>query len=105
EENNVDYNEPRAGEEYQIGSLSVDVVSPQEVTDDLNDDSIVMHLTYGELKFMFSGDAETNAEQLMVTSDNDLSADILKAGHQGCNTSSITDYIEEVDQNISIVSI
>lgn len=105
EENNVDYNEPRAGEEYQIGSLSVDVVSPQELTDDLNDDSIVMHLTYGDVKFMFSGDAETNAEQLMVKSDYDLSADILKAGHHGSNTSSITDYIEEVDPNISIVSV
>src|SRR5699024_12484017 len=53
----------------------------------------------------FMCDASTYADQLMVYSDHDLSADILKACHHGSNTSSITDYIAEVDPNIPIVAV
>src|SRR5699024_2013412 len=105
EENNVDYNEPRAGEEYEIGPLDIEVVSPKELTGDLNDDSIVMNVTYGDISFLFTGDAEQNAESLMLENDSDLSADILKVGHHGSHTSNTEDFIREVEPDTAIISV
>lgn len=99
------YNEPRAGESYDVGPLEIDVVSPDQLHGDLNDDSIVMRVTYGDVSFMFTGDAEENAEQTMVNQQDNLDADILKVGHHGSNTSSTEAFIDSVDPDVAIMSV
>ncbi|HAP34505.1 MAG TPA: DNA internalization-related competence protein ComEC/Rec2 [Bacteroidetes bacterium] len=72
----------------------------------LNESSIVFKLQYGETSFLFSGDAETEAEEHMVYSFRDfLDSDVLKAGHHGSLTSSSEKYISSVKPQEVIVSV
>jgi beta-lactamase superfamily II metal-dependent hydrolase len=98
------YNEPRMGDSLAIGSAIIDVVSPQEITDNLNDDSIVTRIHYGEVIFLFAGDAEIESERKMVSSGQDLSATILQVGHHGSSTSSTTEFLEAVQPEVAIYS-
>lgn len=100
----IDYEEPRTGDHYEIGELVIDILSPESITGNLNDDSIVMKLTYGDVTFLFTGDAETPAEKKMVSSGKDLSSTILKAGHHGSDTSTTQAFLDKVDPEVVIIS-
>lgn len=99
------YNEPRAGEDYNVGPLEIEVMSPDHLNGDLNDDSIVMRITYGDVSLMFTGDAEEHAEKTMVNQQDNLDADILKVGHHGSKTSSTEPFVDNVDPDSAMISV
>lgn len=102
---NADVIEPIAGESYQEGAFLLDVLNPsEELTGDLNNDSVSIKLTYGDVSFLFTGDAEEPAEQLMVDSGIDLKSEVLIMGHHGSNTSSNDFFLDEVQPDIAIYS-
>lgn len=105
EKNGANYEEPKAGESYQIGDLVIDVISPRKLTGNLNDDSIVMKLTYGTVSFLFEGDAEIPSEKNMIASGQDLSATILKVGHHGSDTSTSQDFLNKVNPEVAVMSV
>ncbi|GEN46304.1 competence protein ComEC [Alkalibacillus haloalkaliphilus] len=104
ETSDVNYHEPRAGEEYEVGSLNVDVVHPNVLTGDYNDDSISAHMTYGNVSFLFTGDAEERGEATMLEGDYELSADVLKLGHHGSSSSTNPTFLETVDPQVAVYS-
>lgn len=88
-ESDAEVIEPMAGESYEQGEFLIDVLNPsEELTGDLNNDSVSIKLTYGEVSFLFTGDAEEPGEHLMVDSGMDLKSEVLIMGHHGSNTSS-----------------
>ena len=99
------YNEPRAGEEYQIGGLKLTVLNPSSLTGNLNDDSIVIRAQYGEVSFMLTGDAEDKAEKAMSNSSLALKSTILKAGHHGSITSTTQTFLDKVNPEVVIISV
>lgn len=105
DEHDVGYHEPRAGESYEIGPLTVDVVHPASVNGDLNNGSISLKLTYGEVSFLFTGDAEKEAEASMLSRSENLQAQILKAGHHGSDTSSTQNFVDAVKPEVVIISV
>lgn len=72
--------------------------------DSLNDYSAVLRLTYGDTSFLFTGDSEIKSEQDMLSSGYDLSADVLKVGHHGSDTSSSEKFLSAVNPDYSIIS-
>ena len=55
---------------------------------DLNDSSVVLHVVFGQVSFLFTGDAERPSEQAMLREVADqLPSTILKVGHHGSSTS------------------
>ncbi|WP_067843122.1 MBL fold metallo-hydrolase [Amphibacillus sediminis] len=103
-EHDIDYHEPRAGEVYQLGSFIIHVISPAELTNDVNEDSIAIKLQFGETAFVLTGDAGSKAEAKMIEINDDISADLLHVGHHGSKTSSSQAFIEAVDPAIAIIS-
>src|SRR5699024_10421932 len=65
-DSDADYYEPRAGETFDIGSLEIDVLHPSTLTGALNEDSISVKMTYGDIAFLFTGDAYQQEELQMV---------------------------------------
>lgn len=100
----ANYVEPQAGEEYDVGSAKIRILHPDKLTGNLNDDSISMHLQYGDIGFVFTGDAEKAAESKMIRSGLLLKAEILHVGHHGSNTSSTQAFLEAVNPDIAIYS-
>ncbi|MDV2581991.1 MBL fold metallo-hydrolase [Alkalibacillus haloalkaliphilus] len=104
ETSDVNYHEPRAGEEYEIGSVELEVVHPNALMGDYNEDSISTHLTYGDVAFLFTGDAEEHGEATMLEGDYELSADVLKLGHHGSSSSTTPNFLETVDPQVAVYS-
>ncbi|GIN61011.1 competence protein ComEC [Robertmurraya siralis] len=103
-ENNVDYVEPRMGESYKLGPLQIDILYPQEISGKANEESISMKITYGEVSFVFTGDAEKKSEKEMIESGAQLQATFLQLGHHGSSTSTSEEFLQAVRPEVAIYS-
>lgn len=81
--------------------LLVEVVAPKTLGDDSNNSSVVIKLTYGENKFLFTGDAEKSEEDDIWTN---IKCDVLKVGHHGSATSSSANFLKKVDPKYAVIS-
>lgn len=99
----ADFDEPRAGEDYSIGPLTIDILYPDQISGKTNEESISALFTYGDIKFVFTGDASQNEETYM-RNHFDINADILHLGHHGSDTSSDPAFIDAVSPQIAIYS-
>jgi competence protein ComEC len=54
---------------------------------------------------MFAGDAEEKAEDIILGNGFDLSAEVLKAGHHGSETSSSDSFVDAVGAKIAVISV
>lgn len=100
----ADFYEPEAGEAFDIGSMELHILHPHVLTGGLNEDSLSVHFTYGNIAFLFTGDAYKNEELMMIKSGYPLEADFLQLGHHGSNTSSHPDFIQAVNPTYAIYS-
>jgi competence protein ComEC len=70
-----------------------------------NHNSVALKLTYGEFSALFAADMEIAAEERLVCeSPTALDADVLKAAHQGGNTSSTSPFLNAVTPEVVIIS-
>ncbi len=82
--------------------LSVTFVAPvRETYKSLNNVSAVVKIVYKNSSFLFTGDAEEQAEEDITA---DVRADILKAGHHGSSTSSSWDFLNRVKPSCAVIS-
>ena len=58
----------------------------------------------GENRFVFTGDAEEDAEEDMLSMGMDLSADVFKAAHHGSDTANTMPFLEEVHPESVVIS-
>jgi competence protein ComEC len=102
----IPYFEAAANDNITVGSLSFDVVYGQESSSNLNNTSLVLHLRYGQVSFLFTGDAETSAEKDMLSTVEPvrLNSTVLKVGHHGSSTSSSPEFLNVVRPQIAIYS-
>lgn len=97
---------PALGSTFKLGSANCIVVGPANPkSNDLNTYSIVIKLTFGNTKFLFTGDAQASNEEAMITNGYDLTADVLKVGHHGSNTSSCQDFLDRVNPKYAVISV
>src|SRR5699024_10061907 len=94
----------RPGNSVSVGPLTLDVLHPETVTGKENEESLSILFTYGNSKFLFTGDAYKADEKEMMKRMPDLHADILQLGHHGSNTSSDESFIKTVDPDVAIYS-
>ena len=87
-------------------SVTVQVLAPEADADweDLNNYSAVLRITAGEVSFLFTGDAETQSEQVILQSGADISAQVLKCGHHGSSTSTGEDFFQAVAPEYAVIS-
>lgn len=95
---------PEVGDSYAFGESSFTILSPARNYEDSNDCSIVLRLTHGSNTFLFTGDAEEEAESDMLASGMDLSADVLKVGHHGSHTSTSDAFLDAVSPTYAVIS-
>lgn len=92
------------GYSFSLGGAKVGLFAPLKQDDNLNNMSVVTKIIYGETSFLFQGDAEKKVENALIKSDYDLSADIIKLGHHGSNTSSTAKYLQAVNPKAAVIS-
>lgn len=102
----IAYNEPDIGDTYEVGPLHIEVLHPDsaELSGDLNNDSLSIMAIFGEVKFLFTGDAGVKTEREIMANSSHLEADILQLGHHGSNTSSDEAFIDAINPSYAIYS-
>ena len=95
---------PSVGDSYKLGSATVTILGVNGGSD-TNDTSIVLKIQYGETVFLFTGDAEREAEQAILASGADLSATVLKVGHHGSETSTSYLFLREIMPAYAVISV
>ncbi|NMB00817.1 MAG: MBL fold metallo-hydrolase [Firmicutes bacterium] len=103
-DSDADYYEPRAGEKFSFGQLNLEIVNPTEIGSDLHDTCIMVRAVYGDIAFLFTGDAERKTETKLSRMGVPLKAQILQLGHHGSRTSSSLDFLLDVDPEVVIYS-
>ena len=95
---------PEAGDKYALGSAEVEILG-LNAGEDANNTSIVLMIRYGETSFLFTGDAEREAEQALLDSGAELKTDVLKVGHHGSDTSTSYPFLREVMPEYAVISV
>ncbi|MEI3605347.1 MBL fold metallo-hydrolase [Pseudogracilibacillus sp. SE30717A] len=103
-QSDADYEEPTAGDLYDIGPLELYVLHPAKLSGGLNEDSLSINMTFGQISFLFTGDAYKEQELSMLNYPDHIQADFLHVGHHGSNTSSDSSFIEAVSPTYAIYS-
>ena len=104
EENQIHYLSPAVGNVYALGSASFRILAPNRDYDTPNDTSIALLITHGENTFLFTGDAEKDAEEDMLNNGLSLAADVFHAGHHGSKTSNTQEFIDAVMPRYAVIS-
>lgn len=88
-------------------NTSVSVYSPLEnlYSDNLNDYSPIIKITFLNNSFLFTADAEISTENTVLSQNENLKCDILKIGHHGSSTSTSPDFITAVNPSVAIISV
>ena len=99
-----------AGQEIDLGSgITIDVLHPQanwsdSHSTDINSNSVVLHLSWGDISFLLTGDIEEEAEHELLHRGCTLRSTILKVGHHGSKSSSTPRFLAAVTPQVAVVS-
>ena len=74
-------------------------------TSDVNNASVVMRLVYGDTSFLLTGDVHWDAESYILSRSLPIRSDVLKAPHQGSNTSTSPAFVREVSPQVAVISV
>lgn len=95
---------PNVGDTYELGSADIEILGVN-ASSDTNNSSIILMIEYGETRFLFTGDAERDAEQAVLNRGTDLSATVLKVGHHGSDTSTSYVWLNAILPEYAVISV
>jgi competence protein ComEC len=96
-----------AGSSFPFGGTQVDVLAPPvdylPGANASNDDSLVLHVSYGRTSVLLEGDAQAVSERQML--GEQLHSDLLKIGHHGSRTSTTPAFLAAVQPSYAVISV
>jgi len=100
---NIKYNIPYEGEILNMNDMKFEVLSVKDNIDDLNNSSIVLKMTYKDYKFLFMADVESLIEEELISSGENIEADVLKVGHHGTRYASTDKFLSAVNPKYAVI--
>jgi len=94
-----------AGDVFTLDGVTFDVLWPPEGYESrqLNNHSVVLRISYGEVTILLTGDLEGGALRSLIQAA-DVRADILQVPHHGSKTTS-TEFLDAVGAQAAIISV
>lgn len=98
---------PKVNDKYELGSATIDIlaVNTKKYSSNSNDSSIVLMITYGNNKFLFTGDAGRTTENEMLNNNKNVKCDVLKVAHHGSYTASSDKFLNAANPEYAIFSV
>lgn len=100
----------RKGRRIELDSgATLTVLAPEEPLvsgsrSDINANSVVVRLDYGDISALFTGDAESETEQRLLADAANLHATILKVAHHGSRHATGDAFLKAVGPRIALIS-
>lgn len=95
-----------AGNIIHSGAAAFEILWPESTArgKDVNEEAMVMELTYGDFRMLFTGDIGADTEKKLLSAGclNDI--ECLKVGHHGSGYSSSEEFLKKVKPELSIIS-
>jgi len=106
-EKNIPFEVAKKGEEIELDpAVDIEVLNPEsKYSDELNENSVVLKVSYGEVSFLLMGDAGLKTEEKLMSTGYDLDSDILKVGHHASRSGSGEAFFSEVSPKISVIEV
>ena len=100
----------KKGINVRAGSVSLKILFPfedlagQEIKN-VNNTSIVSHLSFGKNSFLFTGDISSPIEKELIEKEIDLGSNVLKVAHHGSKYSSSEEFLEAVLPQLAVIQV
>jgi len=86
----------------ETNGLVFNILHPENINGTTNNNSVVLQFTFGDIAFLFTGDAEIEAEASMIADGLVIDLDILKIGHHGSRTASSMAFLAKSQPELAI---
>jgi competence protein ComEC len=98
------------GQSWQWDGVRFEILNPQAkaYADGKrrdNDFSCALKVSLGKHSLLITGDAERRGELELLESGADLSATVLMVGHHGSRTSSLAEFVEQVNPRVGVFTV
>ncbi len=103
---NIDFVTPISGETIEFENSKIQFLTPISSNYAiLNNYSIGVKISFGEIDFLCLADAENYSERELLKSDFDIEAEVFKVSHHGSTTSNSNELIEKVNPTYAVISV
>jgi len=95
------------GDRFATGQVELVVLGPGELSTEAvndNENSLVLLLTYGDVRFLFVGDIESYGEAALLGIDLPEGSLVLKVANHGSGTSTSTEFLAWADPELAVIS-
>ncbi|MCX8125747.1 MAG: ComEC/Rec2 family competence protein, partial [Dehalococcoidia bacterium] len=109
--NNIERTIVRAGQYFDLGrDIRLDVLHPGDkllagTIDDINNNAMVMRLTWRRVSFLLTSDIAYEAESELLANHALLKSNVLKVAHHGSRTSTSARFLEAVRPDVAVISV
>ncbi|MBI4090264.1 MAG: MBL fold metallo-hydrolase [Candidatus Kerfeldbacteria bacterium] len=98
-----------SGQAMTIGGVEITVLWPPADTpadaEPRNDTSVVLHLRYGEVDILLTGDISSDVEQRLVATGVLPDVEVLKVPHHGSISSSSQEFLDALKPETAVISV
>ncbi len=111
EDKGIEYNIARVGQEIDLGSgIELKVLNPpeglfEETSHDVDNNGVVLKLTWGKVSFLFTADIREEAEFDFIGERANLKSTVLKVAHHGSSTSTCQQFLAAVDPEVAVICV
>ena|GEM_PF-160390 len=107
DQNDIPFEIAQAGQTIDFDpAVDIEVLNPGTTySDDLNENSVVLKITYGDTSFLLMGDAGLETEENIMETGYYINSDILKVGHHGSQSGSGEAFISAVSPEVSVIEV
>lgn len=95
----------KASSELFLGNAKINVLGPIYYDNKTNNNSLVLHLVYDKVSFLFTGDMEFEEESSLLNLDLIPQCDVLKVGHHGSENSTSYRFLRSVLPKFAVISV
>ncbi len=106
-EDKIKVKNPKLDDSFYLGDAKFTVIgqlSQTEAGNNVNNYSTVIHVSYGQMDFVFTGDAETKVEWQILDLQNIPDCEVLKLGHHGSDTSTCKEFLDALEPEYGLIS-
>ena len=95
----------KAGDRLKLDpNVNIDVLSPPHDMTGVNNDSLVLRVSYGKEDFLLTGDIEKEAQTYLLGQGYDLSSEVLKVPHHG-SRNHVMEFLKKVKPQAVVIPV
>jgi competence protein ComEC len=111
EDKGIEYDVAHAGQEIDLGDgVKMEVLNPPEslwagTDDDIDNNGVVVRLSWGKVSFLFTADIGAEAELELIMQRANSKSTVLKVAHHGSKTSTTSQFLTAVDPEVAVICV